>query len=250
MNIQNKLLLGAAAITLCLTSACGSSGYTEIQGSEEIEIDIALYNEALKLQNDGNYLKAKTRWDDLLLESPNFAQAYFNQGVIYERLNLVPEAINKYELALAYDETHVYHRHLGEAYLRSGLLDAAIVELEKAVEMDRYNSASHYNLAAAYMSVENFDQALLHADTAVDLYAEPNKDTEDGLSRTVDRRLLAAYLMRQAECHIKRKEWDKATTVAGRIENQCRQELPDELQEQFDEHNKEVAAEKPTDSNS
>ncbi|MEE9311322.1 MAG: tetratricopeptide repeat protein, partial [Planctomycetota bacterium] len=182
------------------------------------------------------FLKANTRWNELLTESPRFAQAHFNQGVIYERLNLVPEAISKYEIAVNLDANFLYHRHLGEAYLRGGLYDAAIVELEKAVEMDRYSTHAHYNLAAAYMSVDNYDQALIHADTAVDIYSKPDKKTEDGIARTVDRRLLAAYLAREAWCHIERDEWDKANVSATRITDQCRQDLSDRLRIKLSDH--------------
>lgn len=248
MNLSKKLMLGVAALLLSVTSACGSDGYTIMQGEEEIDIDQTLYNEALGLQNSGNYLKALTRWNDLLIESPRFAHAYFNQGIIYERLNLVPEAINKYEIAVNLDANFLYHRHLGEAYLRGGLYDAAIVELEKAVEMDRYSTQAHYNLAAAYMSVDNFDQGLLHADTAVDIYSKPDSKTEDGIARTVDRRLLAAYLAREAWCHIERDEWDKANVAAARITDQCRQELPDRLRIRLGDHERETA--KKTDDGS
>ncbi|MDC1142344.1 tetratricopeptide repeat protein [Planctomycetota bacterium] len=241
VNFRNKLMLGVAAIALSVTSACGSDGYTVKQGDEEIDIDQALYNEALSLQNDGNYLKATTRWSELLAESPNFAQAHFNQGVIYERLNLVPEAINKYEVAVSLDANFLYHRHLGEAYLRGGLYDAAIIELEKAVELDRFSPIAHYNLSAAYLSIDSYDQALLHADAAVDLYAKPDTKNEDGLARTVDRRVLAGYLAREAECHIARKEWEKAEACKDRIENQCRQELTTSLIEAFEDRAVEVA---------
>jgi tetratricopeptide (TPR) repeat protein len=232
-------MLGVAAITICVTSACGSGGYTVKQGNELIDIDQALYNEAIQLQNKGNYLKSMTRWNDLLVDSPNFAQAHFNLGVIYERQNLVPEAINEYEIAVSLDANYLYHRHLGEAYLRGGFYDAAIIELEKAVELDRYSPHAHYNLAAAYMSIDNYDQALLHADSAVDLYAQPDSKNEDGLARGVDRRLLAGYLIRETECHIHRSEWDKANACADRIKNQCRQKLPDDLSIELEEHNSE-----------
>ncbi|MCB9893595.1 MAG: tetratricopeptide repeat protein [Planctomycetes bacterium] len=226
------------------------------QGGEEFGIKADKYYEALKLQDDGDYFESIRAWSEVLDDEPRFAQGHFNIGLIYDMLNMVPEAIEHYELAVqaaeeskdmigngnearesAADTTAsiaLYNAHLGAAYLRGGLIDEAITALQKAEVSDQYNPMVHYNLAAAFMAKGNYEMALKQADIAVDLIAKPDGKTTSGLSTDVDTDRLAAYLLRQGKCHIARAEWDKAKACFDRITVQCHGTIPAETQAELD----------------
>ncbi|MCA8945943.1 MAG: tetratricopeptide repeat protein, partial [Planctomycetes bacterium] len=238
-KMTSKLVMAAAIVgAFVMMSAC-ASGKTIKQGSEEFSIPEDKYFEALELQDDGMYFESIRAWTEVLDSEPRFAQGHFNLGLIYDQLNLVPEATQHYELAVQYAEglkpdESLYNLHLGAAYLRSGLVDEAIEALKQALTDDPYNATIHYNLSAAYMARKNYDNALLEADTAVDLLAQPDAKRADGLNEGVDRTRLGNYLLRQAACHIAREEWDKARAGLERAEKQCGTTVPAEMWEQLD----------------
>jgi hypothetical protein len=74
------------------------------------------------------------------------------------------------------------------------------------------------------MAKENFDDGLMHADIAVDLASQPDAKQMTGISRDVDLMALGAYLLRQAECHAERGEWDKARACVDRARTQAKAE--------------------------
>lgn len=256
VNASKKLVMAAAVLAMIVVMSACASGKTVKQGAEEFSISEDKYYEALSLQDDGQYFEAITAWSEVLADEPRFAQGQFNLGLIYDKLNLVPEAIEHYELAVQAAEDSrdmvsgdrqaaepkdatdssiaLYNLHLGAAYLRSGLVDEAIDSLKKALTGDPYNPTVHYNLSAAYMARKNYDNALLAADTAVDLLSKPDSKRSDGLDEEVDRERLGNYLLRQAACHLAREEWDKARSSLERAEKQCGADIPAAMWEQLD----------------
>jgi tetratricopeptide (TPR) repeat protein len=235
------LLAFGAVMTAC------ASGKSIKQGNEEFSISEAKYHEALAAQdNSQEYFEAIRAWSKVLEDEPRFAQAHFNLGVIYDKLNMVPEAMEHYELAVQYlenslevetDETveppkdsaaalALYNLHLGAAYLRGGLIDEAEVALLEASKGDQWNPTVHYNLAACYMAQNHYDKGLIHADIAVDLYAKPDSKNTNKLSNDVDAERLGKYVLRQAECHLALREWEKARVALNRAKDQCHVDVP------------------------
>jgi tetratricopeptide (TPR) repeat protein len=267
VNATKKLATAASLLCVfCLATACASS-MTVKQGGEEFGVKTDKYYEALKNQDNGEYFKAIQAWTVVVEDEPRFAEGQFNLGLVYDMLNMVPEATRHYELAVQAQETSddllkesgaqeyqtkadrdaslaLFNAHLGAAYLRSGLIDEAITALEEALRYDPYNASVHYNLAAAYMGKSNYETALLHADTAVDLVAHPDAKRDSGLSQDVDVDQLAAYLLRQARCHLARNEWDKAKECMDRVTNQCHVKIPVQMQDDLDKGMKGTKPEK------
>ncbi|MBX3472784.1 MAG: tetratricopeptide repeat protein [Planctomycetes bacterium] len=226
----------AVALAVCglIGTAC-SSTRTVKQGNEEFTILEAKYLEALSLADDGKHFEAIQAWKEVLADEPRWAMGHFNLGQIYDKLNLMPEAMEQYEQAAKLDgEQGIYHLNLGTVYLRSGLSKQALDALKKAAEKDPYNHLVHYNLAGTYLVLADHDNCLIHADIAVDLYSRPESKNESGLAEGVDRDMLAKLLARQAECHVARGEAEKARQCADRITRQCRVELPRRLADMLD----------------
>jgi tetratricopeptide (TPR) repeat protein len=233
-------LIGAVVLVLML-GACGSSGKVIQQGNVEFRINEAKYFEALGHQDNSRYFEAIQAWSTVLAQEPRFALGHFNLALVYDRLRMVPEAIEHYELALRLAEEYqevgevhaIFNMHLGAAYLQVQWLDEAMHALQRANTLDPYNPIVHYNLSGAYMARRNYDQGLLHANIAVDLIAVPDASSTVGLAQTVDRRRLGRYLLRQAECHLARKEWSKARAVIERARDQCDADIPANMWERL-----------------
>ncbi len=265
VNTTKKLGMAAGLLAMFVLAAC-ASGKSIKQGAEEFSIPADKYYEALQLQDDAKYFEAIRAWSEVLVDEPRFAQGHFNIGLIYDNLNMVPEAIEHYELAVqaaedsrdliggdnpaAEDGSNItasialYNLHLGAAYLRAGLVDEAIDALKKSIKDDQFNPTAHYNIAAGYMALHDYESALIHADIAVDLVSKPDSKRASGIAAEVDMKQLGNYLLRQARCHLARQEWDKARSVLERAKTQCKLDIPVDMQKQLDE----AAAAKPAEA--
>jgi tetratricopeptide (TPR) repeat protein len=231
------------AMFMALT-AC-ASGKSIKQGTEEFSIPEGSYHEALSLYDNADYFESIQAWMEVVDNEPRFAQGLFNLGLVYDKLNMVDEAVSYYERAVsAQEETMIeeqgrewkqtraeadaalakYNLYLGAAYLRVDLVDEAISTMNKALVVDQFNPTLRYNLAAAYMAKENWDAALIQADIAVDLASRPDAKNNSGLDASVDQLALGQYLLRQAECHAQRAEWEKAWACIDRARSQCKAE--------------------------
>ena len=68
--------------------------------------------------------------------------------------------------------------------------------------------------------------------TTLEIFDDPRHPYTRALLRclpTVDRERLGMYLLRQAECHIERGEFEKAKACIARVEKQCNMTVPVEL---------------------
>ena len=76
---------------------------------------------------------------------PDFARAWNNLGIAYGRLGSKEEAERIYQTALVSDpRLSAAHLNLGNLHLGAGELEAALVSLEAAAQLDRRNPFVHY----------------------------------------------------------------------------------------------------------
>lgn len=144
----------------------------------------------------GNYSLAMKTCEDIVRKSPDFAPAYFTQGVLLERIGDKKEAAKKYlnaltiannympalnNLAILYADGYG-NKHdairlaeaalalqpdnpgvmdtLGYALLKNGRIEEARSTLEKAARILPYNPAVNYHLALAYKESGNKERAV------------------------------------------------------------------------------------------
>ncbi len=230
MRKLGKGMMAAAFILVAALGAGCATGKTYTQNGEQISIDEGLYLKALNYQRSEDFARALQAWEELLEKSPTCALAYINRAKIFDRLNMVPDAIRAYEMARRYEPNNTETMaNLGAAYLRAGRVNQALDILNECITKDPYRPAAYYCLAGAYLEAGQLDKAVINADIAVDLVAIPSRTTESGLDPSVDRERLGHYLMRQAECHIERGEFDKAKICLDRVVKQCNMKVPAEL---------------------
>lgn len=245
MNAIKKTGMAVALLAMFVGLSACASGKSIKQGTEEFSIPESCYHEALMHYDNADYFESIQSWTEVLDSEPRFAQGLFNIGLVYDKMNMVDEAISYYERAVSAQEESMiaeqgaewkqergqanaalalFNMYLGAAYLRVDLVDEALIAMKESLEYDQFNPSLRYNLAAAYMARENWDAALIEADIAVDLASKPDARNNSLLSSDVDQIALGQYLLRQAECHAQRAEWEKAWACIDRARTQCKAE--------------------------
>ncbi len=97
----------------------------------------SLYEEANKLLNLKQYVRAIECFKKALAVNPYFTDCYRKLGVIYQRRKMYEESIRAYEQALYLEPDSPYiHISLGDIYERVGMRDKAILQYEKAIELE------------------------------------------------------------------------------------------------------------------
>jgi Tfp pilus assembly protein PilF len=120
----------------------------------------ALYNEAVRETEKGNYDRAKRLYEAILVERPDSVEALNNLGVIAMEQGNTQEAMSCLKKALSYG------RDYGKAYNNLGLLmmktgDRALAEeyLRKAVEIEQDVLEPSLNLAALLREDKRHEEA-------------------------------------------------------------------------------------------
>ena len=99
---------------------------------------------------------------------PDYAEALFNLGVAYQKLNQSDMAIETYEKALVFQ--HAYpaaHHNLGIIYFNKNQLSSAIKSFEWAVAYSPNYSEAYYSLGSAFQKNRQFQEAKKHFEKAI-----------------------------------------------------------------------------------
>ncbi|MEI7474768.1 MAG: tetratricopeptide repeat protein [bacterium] len=91
--------------------------------------------------------------------NPNNAITYINCGYSYKGKGLYKEAIESYNKALAITQDDRAYSNLASVYISLGNYDAAIINCNKAIEINSKNISAYNNLGAAYSSKRQYKQA-------------------------------------------------------------------------------------------
>lgn len=118
----------------------------------QYDIAIGLFKEAIRLKPDyaqayynlglmysemGQYDLAKRLFEEAIRFKPNYAKAYYSLGQYEEAIRLKPD----------YAEAH---HGLGRTYVSKGLYDLAIRQYQEAIRLKPYYVEAYYNLALTY----------------------------------------------------------------------------------------------------
>jgi tetratricopeptide (TPR) repeat protein len=105
----------------------------------------------------------------------NVEYSYMNRGIAYEAKGLLDQAIADYSKAIEikprYDGAYV---NRGNAYKAKGLLVRAIADYNKAIELNLKNDKAYYNRGTVYKAKGLFEQAMDDFNKTIEL--NPNKD--------------------------------------------------------------------------
>ncbi len=127
-------------------------------------------NVDIDLDDSGRLDKAIARYRKALEIRPDFAEAHYDLGLIFARLDRLDEAITEYRNALEIKPDYAEaHNNLGSILARLGRSDEAITEYRKALEINPHWAEVQNNLGAALKRIGRYDEAILHLRKTVEL---------------------------------------------------------------------------------
>jgi len=132
-------------------------------------------------------------WSDAADKSPRSGRAHHNLGLAYAGKNFLPRAILEYNKALEIQKAADTYVNLAEAYKKSGSVDKAIHTLRIAIEMDPKFSPAYYNLGVLYHDLGRYGEAVPQYERAI----EVNKNYPEAYNNL-------------GEIYVKRGQLDKA----------------------------------------
>ena len=134
---------------------------TEPAVSPAVQRDFANALSAIKL---GRYKEAERVLLALTRQQPELSGPYANLGIVYYRLDKLPEAVEFLRKAIEINPDHAaYHNQLGIVYRQSGQLDKARESYVRAIEVNPQYLNAHLNIGILYdLYLQEPGKALQH----------------------------------------------------------------------------------------
>ncbi len=148
-----------------------SAAYAVCMGSVKLDGDstsgsFVSYNaegdlkEASELVKKGESEKALSKIEGVLNNAPNFADAYFVQGLAYKNMEELDRAIAAYGQAITLDPDYVHaYNNRGLAYQQAGERDLAVADFTSALEVDPAYVTGYFNRAVILASMGDLKAA-------------------------------------------------------------------------------------------
>ena len=131
---------------------------------------IALNNEGLVFNEDGEYQKAIANFDKAIELDPKLAPAYNNRGWAYIELGEYEQGIADCNKAIELDPNlALAYSNRGLAYVRLGQYEQAITDCSKAIELDPGLALAYSNRGQAFLELGQYEQAIADFDKAIEL---------------------------------------------------------------------------------
>jgi tetratricopeptide (TPR) repeat protein len=123
------------------------------------------------------YESPETLWTDTLAKNPDSWIGHSNLGEALLKKGKLDEAILEYQKALEIKPKDAEaHRDLGNVFLKKGKLDEAVLEYQKALEIKPNFLGAHSNLAGALFQKGQMNEAVEQLQEALEL--RPEKGAE------------------------------------------------------------------------
>ena len=190
---------GAVVETASIDKATTSADepITELE-PEPLDLDQLDYEQALAaLKNDAaeQALPLLTR---LSLDAPDKPRLFTNLGLAYFRLQQAELAEQAFQQAIARNpDDAVAHNHLGILQRRQGRFDDALLEYQRAIEIDSKYARAYLNLGILFdLYLQDLDKALQQYRKYQDLTSKENTQVA-GWIVDIERRLKSTTKQKQ-----------------------------------------------------
>ena len=181
--------IAIAVLAAVVVAGCGASNKPKASKAETTEIGPdgqpvvarevppevqTLYEQAVSVMASGDYLEAQLRFQEFLLQYPEFPGAHVNLAIIYANGGDEESAENALTDALIIDpENAVALNQLGMLLRRQGKFPEAENAYLKAVEVDPDYELAHYNLGVLNeLYMQDLVVALQHYERYLELHGE------------------------------------------------------------------------------
>ena len=123
-----------------------------------------LFEQAVAVMAAGDYLEAQFRFEEFVLQYPDYPAAYTNLAIIHAVNGEDAAAEGRITDALLIDPRHTPTlNQLGMLLRRQGKFSEAEAAYLRAIEADPDYALAHYNLGVLYeLYLQRLDDALLH----------------------------------------------------------------------------------------
>lgn len=133
------------------------------------------FDKAAEYGNANDFDNAKKFYLKAIKEDAKYVEAYDNLGLVYRRLGELDKAINYYKKSIElYPEGHMAHQNLAAVYGIKKDYTSAISEYEAILKISPNDPEGYFGIANSYMMLSQFDDALVNAKKALDLYEKIN----------------------------------------------------------------------------
>lgn len=146
-----------------------------------------IYQEALQSAEKGQFEEALEKLNQVIIQDPNFVEAYFHRGMILFQMNDAERALNDFHKALEINPDFA-PAFVGEATIvfSQGDLDKSIEFLEKAIEKDPQFGLAYHNRGVASYYKGNYKEAMQDLNKAVELGFEVDRQVYEQVSALSD----------------------------------------------------------------
>jgi tetratricopeptide (TPR) repeat protein len=157
---------------------------------ESIDFHQQLYGQALAALKKGDTEEALLLLKQLSQETPDKPQLFTNLGLAYFQLQQSELAERAFGQAIARNpEDAVAYNHLGILQRRKGLFQEALVQYQRAIEIDSNYALAHFNLGILFeLYLQDLEKALQQYRIYLDLTSEENEQVA-GWIADIERRL-------------------------------------------------------------
>ncbi|PCI95922.1 MAG: hypothetical protein COB15_11635 [Flavobacteriales bacterium] len=148
---------------------------TGMYGGTDSEEAKKYFDQAAKYGNEEDFNNAKKFYLKAIKTDSKYVEAYDNLGLIYRRLEDFDKAIKYYNKSIEiFPKGQMAHQNLAAVYGIKKDYKSAINEYEAILKISPNNPEGYYGIANSYMMLSQFDDALVNAKKALDLYEKIN----------------------------------------------------------------------------
>lgn len=138
-----------------------------------IKNTVDVYDEAMKLYNEGKYAQALLKFEEVYYKKPNHADALYYGGLCKHNLGDYEGAIHNFNLV---EKINPKYPNLfmarGNSEAKSGDHDDAIKDYSSAIQQDSSNSQAYLNRAHEYYLISHYTESIVDYTYIVE--KEPN----------------------------------------------------------------------------
>ena len=165
---------------------------------EPLDLDQLAYEQAIAALKNGATEQALTLLTRLSLDAPDMPRLFTNLGLSHFRLHQAELAEQAFQQAIARNpDDAVAHNHLGILQRRQGRFEDALLEYQRAIEIDSKYARAHLNLGILFdLYLQDLEKALQQYRRYLDLTSEENAQVA-GWIVDIERRLKSTTTQKQ-----------------------------------------------------
>ena len=141
-----------------------------------------VFKSGIRNLNQGNYQKALKFFSKAIDIYKRDPAAFYNRGLVHEKLENYKEAIEDYKKSLTMDGlmyTANTHNNIGSSYLQLEDFDNALIHLNKAISIKSDDGSYYHNRGIVFFNQEKWEKALEDYETAKGKYLKKKEELDE-----------------------------------------------------------------------